>query len=72
MKQFKYLGQLYNRACEFCGVSKFKQKMFERQPHPAVAKLLVDTSPKVICKKCAQKDIGSKKKKEIDELEEIG
>ena len=46
--------------------------MFERQPHPAVAKLLVDTSPKVICKKCAQKDVGSKKKKEIDELEEIG
>tara|TARA_Y100001963_G_C6632066_1_gene376778 strand:+ start:684 stop:824 length:141 start_codon:yes stop_codon:yes gene_type:complete len=43
--------------------------MFERWPHPAVIKLVVDKSSKKICKKCAQKDIGSKRKKELDELE---
>jgi len=44
--------------------------MFNRLPHAAIIKLLSDQSPKVICKKCAIKDIGTKKKRKIDELEE--
>ena len=70
MKQYKYLGQLYNTECQFCGISKLKQKMFERFPHPAIINLLDNKSSKVICKKCAIKDIGTKKKRIIDELEE--
>jgi len=61
---------LYNKACEMCGTSKSKQKMFARSPNPAIIKLLTDQSSRVVCKKCAQKDIGSKHKKELDELEE--
>ena len=53
-----------------CGTSKSKQKMFARSPNPAIIKLLTDQSSRVVCKKCAQKDIGSKHKKELDELEE--
>ena len=52
-----------------CGIVKSKQSMYKKQPHPAVISLLIDHSPKVICKKCAQREIGSKRKKELDELE---
>ena len=70
MKQFKYLGKLYNKECDMCGTVKTKQSMYEKKAHPAVIKLLIDRSAKVICKKCAQREIGSKRKKEINELEE--
>ena len=52
-----------------CGTVKTKQSMYEKKPHPAIATLLIDRSAKVICKKCAQREIGSKHKKELDELE---
>ena len=52
-----------------CGTDKQKQLMYEKKPHPAIVKLLIDQSTKVICKKCAQREIGSKRKKEINELE---
>ena len=53
-----------------CGKTKTKQKMYEKSPHLAVLNLLVDQSSKEICRKCAEREIGSKKKKELDELEE--
>ena len=52
-----------------CGTVKTKQSMYEKQPHAAIIKLLVNQSAKVICKKCARREIGSKHKKELDELE---
>ena len=52
-----------------CGTVKAQQSMYEKKPHPAVISLITDTSSKVICKKCAQREIGSKRKKEINELE---
>ena len=52
-----------------CGTVKSKQSMYEKEPHPAVISLLTDQSSKVICKKCALREIGSKHKKEINELE---
>ena len=52
-----------------CGIVKTKQSMYEKQPHSAVIKLLVDQSAKVICKKCANREVGSKRKKELNELE---
>ena len=52
------------------GTVKNKQSMYEKKPHPAVISLLIDQSNKVICKKCAQREIGSKHKKELNELEE--
>ena len=69
MKQFKYLGKLYHKECEMCGTVKTKQSMYEKKPHPAIVKLLIDQSTRVICKKCAQREIGSKRKKELNELE---
>ena len=69
MKHFKYLGQLYNTECDMCGIVKTKQSMYEKQPHSAVIKLLIDQSAKIICKKCAGREIGSKRKKELNELE---
>ena len=53
-----------------CGTTKDKQSIFEKQPHPAVRDLLVDKSSRKICKKCAQREIGTKRKKELNELEE--
>ena len=53
-----------------CGKTKTKQKMYEKRPHDAVVKLLVDQSNQEICRKCAEREIGSKRKKELDELEE--
>ena len=53
-----------------CGIVKSKQSMYEKKPHPAVITLLIDQFSKVICKKCAQREIGSKHKKELNELEE--
>ena len=53
-----------------CGTVKTKQSMYEKKPHPAIVKLLIDQSTSVICKKCAQREIGSKHKKELNELEE--
>jgi len=52
-----------------CGIIKSEQLMYERMPHAAVIKLLVDPSSRVICKKCAQREIGPKYKKELNELE---
>ena len=52
-----------------CGIVKTKQLMYEKKPHPAVIKLLIDQSSQVICKKCASREIGSKRKKELNELE---
>ena len=52
-----------------CGTVKAQQSMYEKKPHPAVILLLTDQSNKVICKKCAQREIGSKYKKELNELE---
>jgi len=52
-----------------CGVAKMQQTMYEKQPHPAMITLLIDQSSKVICKKCAQREMGSKRKKELNELE---
>ena len=70
MNQFKYLGKLYHKECEICGAVKPKQSMYEKEPHLAVISLLIDQSSKTICKKCAQREIGSKHKKELNELEE--
>ncbi len=53
-----------------CGTVKSKQSMYEKKPHSAVIKLLIDQSSKILCKKCAQREIGSKRKKELNELEE--
>ena len=53
-----------------CGTVKNRQSMYEKKPHAAVISLLIDQSNKVICKKCAQREIGSKHKKELNELEE--
>ena len=53
-----------------CGKTKTKQKVYKKYPHPAVIKLLVDPSPLDKCRKCAEREIGSKKKKELNELEE--
>ena len=68
MQQFKYLGTTYHKACEMCGESKAKQIMYKKYPHPAI-KDLVDTGPMTICKKCTQREMGSKRKKELNELE---
>jgi hypothetical protein len=70
LKQFKYLGIKFHAKCEMCGKTKTKQKMYEKRPHDAVVKLLVDQSNQEICRKCAEREIGSKRKKELDELEE--
>ena len=53
-----------------CGTIKIKQSMYEKYPNAAVIKLLTDQSSKIICKKCARREIGSKHKKELNELEE--
>ena len=60
---------MYHTECNMCGNAKIKQSMYERYPHPAIMKLLTDQSSKIICKKCAQREIGSNHKKELDELE---
>ena len=53
-----------------CGTVKTRQLMYEKKPHPAIVKLLIDQSSRIICKKCARREIGSKRKKELNELEE--
>ena len=70
MSQFKFIGKLFHTKCEMCGTTKDKQSIFEKQPHPAVRDILVDKSSRKICKKCAQREIGTKRKKELNELEE--
>ena len=52
-----------------CGTIKIQQAMYEKYPHPAVIQLLTDQSSKIICKKCIQREMGSKRKKELNELE---
>ena len=52
-----------------CVVLKINQIIYERAPDAAIIKLLIDQDPLVICKKCAIREIGSKRKKELDELE---
>ena len=52
-----------------CGTVKTRQSMYEKYPHPAVIELLIDKSSQVICKKCVQREMGSKRKKELNELE---
>ena len=52
-----------------CGTVKPKQLMYEKKPHPAIVKLLIDQSAKIICKKCASREVGSKRKKELNGLE---
>ena len=52
-----------------CGTIRPRQSMYSRYPSPAAIALIIDKSPKTICKKCAQREIGSKRKKELNELE---
>lgn len=52
-----------------CGVIKTKQIMYEKHPHPAIANILIDQSSQIVCKKCALREVGSKHRKELNELE---
>ena len=53
-----------------CGTVKTKQSKYEKKPHTSIARLLIDQSTRIICKKCELREIGSKHKKELNELEE--
>ena len=52
-----------------CNSAKTIQKMYRKRAHGAIINLLIDKSDTTICQKCAYREIGSKRKKEIDELE---
>ena len=55
-----------------CGTKKTRQTMYNLYPHPAVIKLVVDPEPKLVCTKCAKRELGSKNLKEFNELEKTG
>ena len=44
--------------------------MYEKQPHSAVIKLLIDQAPRIACRKCIKRELGKKNLKELNELEE--
>jgi len=51
------------RKCDLCGVSKNMAVFYILRPHPAVAKLLVDSDSniRIVCKLCAMREeFGSK------------
>ncbi len=70
MKRIKPLGIHINKECQVCGVKKQRQELYELSSHPAISKLLIDQVPRISCKKCVKRELGSKNLKELNELEE--
>ena len=70
MRHIKFIGAVGVNVfpCKMCGkTAKFK---YMKYPHPAVARLLTDSKPMEICRKCAKRETGSKNKKKWDAIHE--
>ena len=70
MRHIEYIGAVGINVfrCNMCNkMAKFK---YMKSPHPAVARLVIDTTPVAICRKCAKRELGSKNKLAWDEIHE--